>query len=124
MLSIDRYISEIHKILNDVPFSIWKNLEIENRSGLVLYLKGSIKFINETELFFKEYILILPEWRKTAYSYHFQDEKGNLIFRNDNASHHPEIATYPFHKHAENKILPSINISLKEVVTEIVSILS
>jgi hypothetical protein len=64
MLSIDGYISEIYKILNDVPFSIWKNLEIENRSGLVLYLKGSIKFINETELFFKEYILILPEGGK------------------------------------------------------------
>jgi len=33
------------------------------------------------------------------YSFHWQDEHGQLRARWDNAAHHPEIATHPYHVH-------------------------
>ena len=36
---------------------------------------------------------------KVEYAYHFQDADGRLVFRYDNSPHHPEISTYPHHKH-------------------------
>ena len=34
-----------------------------------------------------------------AYRFHWQNEKTQLIKRWDNAKHHPEIKTFPFHVH-------------------------
>ncbi len=39
---------------------------------------------------------------KTDYTYHYQDGEGRLIFRYDNAPHHPEVSTHPHHKHIAN----------------------
>lgn len=33
------------------------------------------------------------------YSFHWQDEQGQLYRRWDNAAHHPEVATHPHHVH-------------------------
>lgn len=50
---------------------------------------------------------------KYEYAYHYQDAYDRLVFRYDNAPHHPEIATYPHHKHiagirAEDEIIESV----------------
>ena len=44
-----------------------------------------------------------------AYRFHWQNEKSKLIKRWDNAKHHPEINTFPFHMHAgeEKKVKES-----------------
>ena len=49
----------------------------------------------------------MPFWQLTeddvqlvAYRFHWQDEKTELIKRWENAKHHPEIKTFPFHMHA------------------------
>lgn len=46
---------------------------------------------------------------KTDYVYHHQDSNNNLIFRYDNAPHHPEIASLPHHKHLPNQIVSQGN---------------
>jgi len=42
--------------------------------------------------------------RLVAYRFHWQDEKSKLIKRWDNAKHHPEIKTSPFHMHSGEEI--------------------
>lgn len=37
--------------------------------------------------------------------------------------HHKEIATYPYHKHVTNDVLPSDILSLKDVIKEILKTL-
>ena len=58
-----------------------------------------------------------PEKRK--YSFHWMDINNNLLIRWDNANHHKNLETYPFHKHIGNinKIEVSNEISLFEVLT-------
>jgi len=34
-----------------------------------------------------------------TYSYQYVNKSGEQVFRYDNAPHHPEVATHPYHKH-------------------------
>ncbi|MBF0449799.1 MAG: hypothetical protein HQK75_03780 [Candidatus Magnetomorum sp.] len=56
----------------------------------------NVLFINNSQLFIRDYLFLDGE-RK--YSYHWQNELNECLVRWDNAPHHQEITTYPFHKH-------------------------
>ena len=56
-------------------------------------------------------------------TYHYHNRNKELIFRFDNAEHHQEIKTCPYHKHIKGTVLPAEETSLKEVLTEILNIL-
>jgi len=58
---------------------------------------------------------------KQDYSYHYQKSNGDLVFRYDNAPHHPEIETFPHHKHVESdeNVIASQPPDMSEVLVEI-----
>ena len=64
--------------------------------GLSYHLACTIEIKNQTKLFIKDY-LFLDGSRK--YSFHWQDTDGNCIIRWDNAPHHQDVITFPYHKH-------------------------
>jgi len=41
------------------------------------------------------------------FSYYWLDELDNQIIGWDNAPHHPQIETFPYHKHVGGKVSPS-----------------
>ena len=55
------------------------------------------------------------------YRFHLMNVNDEIVFRYDNAPHHPEIATYPHHKHVKGGEVPrrSEEVGLKEVLLEI-----
>ncbi len=124
MPTIGEYLEDIERLINDLPFKLSARFQVENRGNAVLYFKGVIVFIDSSELHFKEYFLTIPVWHKLAYSYHYQNREKELIFRFDNAEHYSGVETFPHHKHLKDKVLPSKEPSLKEVLREIISRLS
>ena len=54
----------------------------------------------------------------TTYSYHWQNSNNELVKRWDNAPHHPEIQTHPYHVHIgkEDNISPGFCITGLEVI--------
>lgn len=80
------------------------------RSGF--YLRIRVRLKNQTELFIREY----SDLRERSYSYHWQDEKGGLIARWDNAPHYPEMLNAPHHKHLPDGIEPSSEVTFQEVL--------
>jgi hypothetical protein len=48
---------------------------------------------------------------------------GRMLFRYDNAPHHPEIDAYPHHKHTSDGIIPSSMPSLQDILNEISAII-
>jgi len=52
------------------------------------------------------------------YSYHWQQEDGQLIKRWDNAAHHPEIITYPHHLHdgSEDFVVDYSHLDTQEIL--------
>ena len=63
--------------------------------------------------------------RVQKYSFHWQTENGGLIKRWDNAAHHPEVVTHPYHIHdgAELNVLPSQPMDVEAVIAIIVEMI-
>ncbi|HHT9136274.1 MAG TPA: toxin-antitoxin system TumE family protein [Candidatus Wunengus sp. YC60] len=124
MSLITEYVDEVKRLIDSIPFKLSTKIHVDNRGEVALYLKGEIIFSDRSELHYKEYFIAIPVLRKVAYSYHYQDRDKKIIFRFDNAEHHLEIRTYPYHKHIKGTIVPSNEISLNEVIKNIIGMQS
>jgi hypothetical protein len=116
MSIISDYIFQVKNAIEKLPCVLADELIIDNRGDVVLYLKGTIVFTNQSEFHLKEYSISVPEFKKIAYSYHYQAADRRLIFRYDNAEHHPELENFPHHKHVGDKIFSTGEASLSEVL--------
>jgi hypothetical protein len=58
---------------------------------------------------------------KDRYSYHYQKSDTSLTFRYDNAPHHPEVETFPHHKHvgSDENVIAAQPPDLSDVLNEI-----
>ena len=94
---------------------IIKNFEIKDykRFGRAKALVAKIEFVDNSILYIKDYLFLKG---KRKYSYHWQDEKGNLLIRWDNSPHHFHINTFPNHKHIKNKVVESEETILRAVM--------
>ena len=99
-MRIEHYVDRILSILysrRDIEIEeIEANVNAETEYGFIsarlVYWDGSLLEFDET-LSFEKAIIV-----KKRYNYHYQ--QGNeIIFRYDNALHHPGISTFPRHKH-------------------------
>jgi len=104
----------LFRIIKDFK-EIIKNFEIKDfkRFGNARALVARIEFIDNSILFIKDYIFLKGN-RK--YSYHWQDNKGNLLIRWDNSPHYFHLKTFPDHKHIQGKVVESEETHLKAVM--------
>ena len=83
-------------------------------------IEGRFRFYDGSLLAFDETVIergvILI---KTDYAYHCQRVDGTLIFRHDNAPHHPEVSTFPDHIHIEGRVEAAEPPDLSEVLRKI-----
>ncbi|MDO8445650.1 MAG: DUF6516 family protein [Deltaproteobacteria bacterium] len=56
--------------------------------------------------------------RLVDYRFHWQDREGKIIKRWDNARHHPELTTFPYHIHigSDGNVNESADVDLSEVL--------
>ena len=127
MQTIDEYFKKIQDTISNSKIVASTNIEyikvLENEG----YIRGTLTLIDGTELRLLEYTKITNNQAVTLrYRLQWQTE-GELITRWNNAPHHPEIKTFPHHKHikGEDKPKPSKTTNLisvlKEIEAEIVS---
>ncbi|NJD37845.1 MAG: hypothetical protein FIA89_05910 [Geobacter sp.] len=98
---------------------------LDARSPKIGVLKGSIEFIDGTQLFFTKYVDCRYRLEKLNYSYHCQDSDCTLIFRYDNAAHKP-VLPHPNHKHETTGNIiaaepPELAAILDEIMEQFVS---
>lgn len=110
---------EIFRLLNDNEFiNSFEILDFrEKQQGFYLRLK--VIFNDQSILFAREYFDI----ENRDYSYHWQDKNNVLIIRWDNSPYHPYIETHPHHKHKDNNIQPSTEITIEQVLNFIAEII-
>jgi hypothetical protein len=63
------------------------------------------------------------DYKRAAYKYHYQDQRGGLIFRYDNSPHYSHLSTFPDHKHAGDMVIESKPPDLNDVLAEIDAII-
>jgi len=103
-MQLQHYLTRLYAIIDSRHEIEVKRLYIDEtlpgREGII---EGRLRFWDGSQLEFVEVLvmsgLILT---KTDYVYHYQDGDAQLIFRYDNAPHHPDVGTHPHHKHIFN----------------------
>lgn len=90
---------------------------IERRvTPLTGYWHAKLLLKEGTGLYVTEYVVLEKKVIKSKYKYHWQDKNGNLIARWDNVPHHPEISSFPHHKHVKDRVQESKEFSLEEIL--------
>jgi hypothetical protein len=120
-IEFPEYLRRIQNTLNEVIASgqaLTVQLQADQRSLTRGFLAGILIFADSTELHFREYLdLSVPEPRQ-MYAYHYQDIRGQLIFRYDNAVHRPPLPARE-HKHVPDGIKVTLPPALEQIVDEI-----
>ena len=107
----------MHKTLTLLKTSpIIKNYDIlDFKSGKEFYyIKAKTTLQDDSNLFIREFI----SSSKYIYAYHWQAKNGHIIMRWDNAPHHPNLETFPHHKHSP-ELKESTSVNLEDVLKEI-----
>lgn len=95
------------------------DLHIDCRTEKIGIIKGTVTFLDNSCLFFTEYLDVKYKIEKLTYSFHYQQKDGTLIFRYDNAQHKPRLG-FAAHKHLPSGEIIQFDIpELKDVFGEI-----
>ena len=122
---LTEYFNEIKAVVDKCKVISLKKLELDSRTDFTGVIRGSLIFVDNTVLHFREVVDVEFAIVKVKYGYHYQNRLTDMrIFRYDNAKHHPEVKTFPHHKHSgketvPDKVVESEEISLKDVLLEI-----
>ncbi len=117
---IEEYFREVEHDIISSSFIHSHNLIKDKRSVYIGLIEGVVRFMDNSTLHFMEFVDVGKKIEKYKYSYHYEDTGKSLILRYDIVPHYRNIATFPHHKHeSENKVVASIEPSLKEVLYEI-----
>jgi hypothetical protein len=128
-LLIEDYFNQIEAAAASSAYVISARIFRDKRSLYIAYIEGEIQFQDESILFFMEFVDVSKGVDRYKYKYQYQDKDGIRIFRYDMAPHHPEVETFPHHKHVgpestPNRVTESPVPSLREVLEEIGEIVS
>ena len=120
---LQTYFDQIKRLMDryaTLAFVLDAQVSFELRPGGQGYLTGKCLHVDDSELFFREYLdSVAGNLEKLMYSYHYHDDKQQLIFRYDNARHRPPLATQE-HKHTQAGVeeapAPELSTVLEEIM--------
>jgi hypothetical protein len=118
---IQKFVAEIEKTVDSSTIVLFSNiLKYFGPGEETVYLKGQLTIIDSSIL---EISIFATESGKKItidkYRLHYMNDAGQMVFRYDNSPHHPEIASFPYHKHTPGEIKPSNIPSIKDILNEI-----
>ncbi len=112
---LDDYFNQIEDRIREMKIIVDKSLDFKIFDYDEGMIRGKIILLNGYVLEFMEYI---KGERRPKYRFHLMDEKGNLVFRYDNAPH-CKVPTFPHHKHTPKGIECSNEMGLLDVLNEV-----
>ncbi len=118
-MRIESYFAQLRKLIASCAVVASWQYEEDVRTSTLGSFKARINFIDGSFLDFREFVDTSPRpVLRYSYSYHYQKNE-QLIFRYDNAPHHPELPGFPHHKHLADSTVDCRPPGLKEVLAEI-----
>jgi len=121
------YFSEIQSRIRSSIFVENVDVEYEVKSRSIGIVHGILGMIDGSTLQFMELVNIKRDKMiRLKYRFHLMAVNDEMVFRYDNSPHHPEISTYPHHKHVKGEEVPrrSKEVGLKDVLLEIEEMIS
>jgi len=122
-LRIEDYFQKIKNAIEASPIVYLPSITYEKRGTYEGFIRGRIRFIDNSILFWREFIDVEIKEDRLMYVYQYMESSKKLIFRYDNTGHHKKLnlPTYPHHKHeaTEDNVVPSEAVDLVKVLQEI-----
>jgi Family of unknown function (DUF6516) len=88
-------------------------------------LRIRLRLVDQSLLEISEALVIQEgELARLSYRYHWQNVSGQVLFRYDDAPHHPEVDTFPHHKHVGDTVIASPRPHLLDVLEEMQRLLN
>ncbi len=119
---LENFLADLKASLTASP--IVKDIEIldEFVTSVSGFLECRVLLIDGSELYVSEYFIVLKDRiKRDKYSYHLQ-KNDELIIRWDNAPHHRELSTFPFHIHRKNEVHGSKDMTADDILDELLEI--
>ena len=124
---VEAYLNRVYDMLHsrrDLEIAAFSIVRFPTEQSVVM--EGRLRFWDGSLLRFYESVVERGlSLIKSEYVYHYQSDGDRLIFRYDNAPHHPEISSHPHHKHlgdqSGEQIVAAQPPGLPEVLREIES---
>ena len=95
-------------------------VEVEEHSiakrGEIVLEKATLVLLDNTRLYIRQ---IRRRHEILAYSYYWIDPSGKIIEGWDNAPHHPEVETFPHHRHVGDRVEPLHDPSLEALLQQV-----
>ncbi len=123
---ITEYLTGLSKTIEQyagTDLIISSEIKVDARTEKMGFVKGSLTFLDESRLYFTEYLDLRYKVDKLSYVFHYQDQTNRLIFRYDNATHKPKILSQD-HKHTQAGVelsaVPDLGLVLEEIIQQLV----
>ena len=116
---LENFLADLKASLTVSP--IVKDIEIldEFITSVSGFLDCRVLMIDGSELYVSEYFTVLEnKIKRDKYSYHLQ-KNDELIIRWDNAPHHRELSTFPFHVHKKDRVQESQDMTVNDILEEL-----
>src|SRR3972149_8070789 len=116
---LENFLADLKANLTASP--LVKDIEIDDEfiTSVSGFLDCAVELIDGSTLYVTEYFTISGEKiKRDKYSYHLQ-EKEEFIIRWDNAPHHKELSTFPYHVHDKDGVHESKEMTMDEILDEI-----
>ncbi len=120
MNTVEEYFDHVRRLVQNLPEAQAERYEEHILTATRGNLRIRLRFADNALLEISEaLVLVGGELYWLSYRYHYQDASVALVFRYDNAPHHPGIATHPDHKHSGEQILASVHPSIEQLLDEV-----
>lgn len=120
---LSEYLSDIVRTIDEyskTELIAHSDISSDLRTPKIGIIKGTITFIDDSKLYFTEYVDARYKVQKLSYSFQYQNNENKLIFRYDNAVHKPKLG-FAEHKHLGDGIIikaapPEFAAILREII--------
>jgi hypothetical protein len=111
------YYGELQSAILARPYVLSLEAQFEEIDTNECYIRGVLTLIDGFELHIAEYVVTEPVVTRSKYRYHLQTSAGQQVSRWDNAPHHPQVSTFPHHRHDDQgRVHPSSPVTVADVL--------
>ena len=116
---ITGYFTDFGNIINSLDFIISSEIQKRKVNNFLGIIEGRLYFENGVLDILEVVKITDNHLSKKKYKYHFRNQNNEMIFRYDNAPHHQNVDTFPYHKHLPDSIIESTVPNISQILSEI-----
>lgn len=122
---LSEYLADIVRTIDEyskTELITHSDISSDLRTPKIGVIRGTITLLDESKLYFTEYVDARYKIQKLSYSFQYQTSRDKLIFRYDNAVHKPKLA-FAEHKHLiDGSIVEADAPEFSEILREIMNL--